>query len=99
MRAYAQVPETEIDWGLVRVDIGADDAVVTERALDGSDRTAVGQVAGTPAFMPPEQARGEQDRLDARSDRQVDTQNPRFVRRCRPMRQRGQDRAIAVDRQ
>jgi len=65
-----------VDWGLAKVlgrrDLAAEagelDAVLTDRSADASQATRMGQVAGTPAYMPPEQARGEVDRIDARSD-------------------------------
>ena len=64
-----------VDWGLAKVrgvrdraaEAGDLDVVVTDRSAGGGS-TRVGVVAGTPAYMPPEQARGEVDRIDARSD-------------------------------
>jgi eukaryotic-like serine/threonine-protein kinase len=44
-----------VDWGLAR-------------RLDAPDPAGRRTIAGTPAYMPPEQARGELDRLDARCD-------------------------------
>jgi WD40 repeat protein/tRNA A-37 threonylcarbamoyl transferase component Bud32 len=41
---------------------------LAKRAADESTMTLEGQVLGTPAYMPPEQARGEVCKVDARSD-------------------------------
>ncbi len=43
----------------------ADTAV---RASDDTEQSRLGEALGTPGFMPPEQARGEWDRVDARAD-------------------------------
>ena len=45
-----------------------DFGIARERARGGKGETMVGLVLGTPAFMPPEQARGRWDQVDARSD-------------------------------
>jgi serine/threonine protein kinase len=41
---------------------------LAKREADEASMTADGQVLGTPAYMPPEQARGDSRRVDARSD-------------------------------
>jgi serine/threonine protein kinase/Tfp pilus assembly protein PilF len=66
-----------IDWGLAKT-LGEEDiyARKLERALrelhieDGEDttKTAYGEALGSPVYMSPEQALGELDRLDERSD-------------------------------
>lgn len=47
-----------LDFGVARYNDGN----------DSSDMTAVGMVLGTPAFMPPEQALGRREEVDAQSD-------------------------------
>ena len=61
-----------MDWGLAKRLTDAEPtmprgAAASSRA-DDAEPTRFGTVLGTLAYMPPEQARGETDRLDARSD-------------------------------
>ena len=46
-----------LDFGIARV-----------REVSGSSKTQTGSLMGTPTFMPPEQARGHWDQVDAQSD-------------------------------
>ena len=66
-----------MDWGLAKLLTSLDtareaetDALTEIRTLRDSDSsvTRAGSVLGTPAYIPPEQASGELDRIDRRSD-------------------------------